>query len=324
MVASTNRRDESDSKTGVPKDLLVDHDRWKTFHQWKSAAVVKAMQPLGQMWKAPFAASPGILMYHRVVPVGKHSEPSWNVTPDVFEEQLRGLLDQGYQPIRLSELIQCSQAGRAIPEQSFVVTFDDGYANNALYATPILKELNVPATIFLATGCLATDQPFSFDDWKEKGSFDVKDETWRAATLAECDGMLDSGVIEFGSHTHTHEDFRDRPNAFQENLQQSLNWLQTQYGITQPSLSLPYGIIERGFAGPAFFETAQSLGCSCCLTTEEEVVDVNGSPFGWGRFIAEQRDTASSLGVKLDGWRDLIRDVWRKVRGKNEVVAMGD
>lgn len=321
MIAPMDPHREAGTEAGVPKDLMSDHDRWKAFHQWKSAAVVKALLPFGQFLGAPSADSPGVLMYHRVVPVGRHSEPSWNVTPEVFEQQLRGLLDQGYQPLRLSELIQYSEEGRAVPLNSFVVTFDDGYANNALYATPILKDLNVPATIFLATGFIGSDRPFPFDDWTEKGSPEVKAETWRAATIAECEGMLDSGFIEFGSHTHTHEDFRDRPDAFRQNLQQSLEWLDNQFGVRKPTLSLPYGIVERGFAGPSYFEAAQSLGCTCCLTTEEEVLDVSQSPFGWGRFIAEQRDTAGSLAVKLDGWRDLIRNVWRKVRFKNELVV---
>ncbi|MEP3479025.1 MAG: hypothetical protein ABJZ55_07250 [Fuerstiella sp.] len=77
--------------------------------------------------------------------------------------------------------------------------------------------------------------------------------------------MQDSGVIEFESHTHTHEGFRDRPQVFPENLQHSIDWLHHQYGICQPSLSLLYGIVEREVAGPAFYETARSLGCTCRL-----------------------------------------------------------
>lgn len=320
MVAPSNPNRNVPARAGVPHDLLGDNDRWKAFHQWKSAAVVKACQPLGKLLDAPAADCPAILMYHRVVPVGNHSEPTWNVTPDVFEDQLRGLLRRGYEPLQLSALLRLVANGQPIPPHSFVVTFDDGYANNAQFATPVLKKLNVPATVFLATKYLESNQPFPFDDWQEKGSRGVDASTWRAATIAECEQMLESGVIEFGSHTHTHEDFRERPDAFEVSLLQSLEVLDQRFGIKQPTLSLPYGIVNQGFAGPSYFDISRELGCTCCLTTEEELVDVAASPFGWGRFIAEQHDTADSLAVKIDGWRDIIRNVWRVLRGKKQAI----
>lgn len=322
MVTPSNPNRRPFAKAEVPHELLNSHDRWKAFHQWKAAAVVKACQPLGKILDAPAAACPAILMYHRVVPVGNHSEPTWNVTPDVFEDQLRGLLRRGYEPLQLSELIRLVANGQPIPPHSFVVTFDDGYANNAEFAAPILKKLNVPATVFLATAYLGSNQPYPFDDWEGKGSVGVDVNTWRAATISECEQMLDSGVIEFGSHTHTHEDFRDRPDYFRANMQQSLEVLDQRFGMKQPTVSLPYGILEKGFAGPSYFATTQDLGCTCCLTTEAQLVDVECSPFGWGRFIAEQHDTADSLAVKIDGWRDVVRSVWRALRGKDRVTSV--
>lgn len=323
MIAPIHQGEERPSQlrpstADVPADLLTTTDRWKTFHQWKSSAVVKACEPLRKVAKAPRAVSPGILMYHRVVPAGRHRQPTWNVTPDAFESQLQGLINQGYQPIRLSELVESSTTGKPIPDHCFVVTFDDGYANNAIYATPVLKRLGIPATLFLATGYVGSQEPYPFDDWKHKGSPSVDQETWRAATFTELENMLDSGMIEIGSHTHTHEDFRNRPDDFRSNLAESLDVLQQKFGILNPTLSLPYGIVKRGFAGPTYFESSQQLGCQCCLTTEEEVIDIGSSPFGWGRFIAEQHDTANSLGVKLDGWRDSARDLWRKIRGRRQ------
>ena len=61
----------------------------------------------------------------------------------------------------------------AIPSNVFAVTFDDGYENNYLNALPILRELNVPATIFVATKYLDTDRPFPFDDWSAAGKSGV-------------------------------------------------------------------------------------------------------------------------------------------------------
>ena len=52
----------------------------------------------------------------------------------------------------------------------FAITFDDGFENNYVNAWPVLKELNLPATIFVATKYLDSDVPFPFDDWSAAGS----------------------------------------------------------------------------------------------------------------------------------------------------------
>ncbi len=57
-----------------------------------------------------------------------------------------------------SELEQ-SQSGT---EKRVLLTFDDGYANN-LRAIPIIKAHNVPATFFVATGNVASGEPFWWD-----------------------------------------------------------------------------------------------------------------------------------------------------------------
>lgn len=304
----------------VPQDLQQANRFVRRFHTWKASAAVKACVPFSRLLPAPQASMPGLLMYHRVVPnqnnTSSKSLPSWNVTPRRFRQQLTGLLNSGYQPWSLSRLVEAATAEQHIPDNVFVVTFDDGYANNCIHALPILKELQVPATIFLATRYIDSAEPFPFDDWSRKGASTVHPDTWRALTMDECHELLDSGVIELGSHTHTHEDFRNRPDAFRDSLRVSMDVLQSEFGISKPTLSLPYGIVREGFAGATYFETAKAEGAICCLTTEEELVAPAASPFGWGRFIAEDRDTAAMLAVKLDGWRDVARDTWRRVRGK--------
>ena len=254
----------------------------------------------------------GILMYHRIaVPPANHPEPTWNVPPDRFEAQLAGLLRRGWQAWPLRQVLSCVERELPIPRKTFVVTFDDGYANNLIHAAPILAKLHVPATLFLATAYLDSKQAFPSDDWSAAGKPGVPSETWRPLTTDECRRLTASGLIELGAHTHTHADFRGRPAALQADLAQNLAILHERFGVTNPPFALPYGSPETGFASPDLIEASRDCGVSCCLTTEAAVVRPGQSPFGWGRFAAESFDSAGSLAGKLGGWHTELRRLGR-------------
>lgn len=92
-----------------------------------------------------------VLIYHRVRPVRDEMFPD-EVETGVFREQMRLLRDH-VTPLPLREAIVKLGKG-TLPSRACAVTFDDGYADNAKIALPILKECGVPATFFVATGFL--------------------------------------------------------------------------------------------------------------------------------------------------------------------------
>ena len=58
------------------------------------------------------------------------------VTPEVFEKQMEHLYKSGYKTLTLDELLSYIN-GDLIPEQkAVVVTFDDGWLDNYIYAFP--------------------------------------------------------------------------------------------------------------------------------------------------------------------------------------------
>jgi peptidoglycan/xylan/chitin deacetylase (PgdA/CDA1 family) len=84
-----------------------------------------------------------ILGYHRV------AERDWDpyditVSPRRFSEQL-GALRRLARPVALAEMTA------EFPPGAVALTFDDGYADNALQALPHLARHEVPATVFVAT-----------------------------------------------------------------------------------------------------------------------------------------------------------------------------
>jgi peptidoglycan/xylan/chitin deacetylase (PgdA/CDA1 family) len=252
----------------------------------------------------------GILMYHRIAPWTEGTpRPTWNVTPDQFRRQLAGLLSRGYQPWPLRRALAAQRAGQPVPRRAFVVTFDDGYENVYSHAWPILKELSVPATVFIVTSYLDTNCVLPFDDWTAAGSDAVPADAWRPLGARQCAEMLEHGLIEIGSHTHTHGNFLGRIAAFRGDLNRSLAALRDRFGVAQAPFAFPYGCCDLELA-----EIVRQSGATCALTTEPRLVSPCVDPFWWGRFNVSANDTATTLTLKLGGWYSILRDAWRCAR----------
>ena len=98
-----------------------------------------------------------ILTYHRVLP--KHDsrfsreQPAMRVSPETLDRNLKWA-GEHFKFISLCEWLERSKAGSAPKGKFCAVTFDDGWADNYQYAFPILKERQVPATIFCVTNMI--------------------------------------------------------------------------------------------------------------------------------------------------------------------------
>jgi peptidoglycan/xylan/chitin deacetylase (PgdA/CDA1 family) len=106
-----------------------------------------------------------ILMYHRVLDHAdeeeEYSQPGLIVSRQVFDKQI-SFLAKDYNLLSLENLMELLQNNKPIPKRAVVITFDDGWRDNYLYAYPILKKHKVPATIFLATDFIGAAKIFWF------------------------------------------------------------------------------------------------------------------------------------------------------------------
>ena len=252
----------------------------------------------------------GILAYHRVSPhVQGIAAPTWNVTPDRLGRQLSGLMSRGHRPWPLRRAIEARRAREPVPDHTFVVTFDDGYDNIYENALPVLRELSVPATVFVTTAYLDGRHPFAFDDWAAAGSDAVPEVAWKPLSEAHCSEMIDSGLIEIGSHTHTHANLRGRPEMFRRDLMHSVEVLGKRFGLSDPTFAFPYG-----YYGAEMIEAARETGVKCALTTDSEIIKPGAEPFSWGRFVVDEHDSVASLLLKLNGWYSVLWRLWQRLR----------
>lgn len=117
-----------------------------------------------------------ILMYHHLT-----TDPSQlnsvTITPEKFEEDVKYLVDNGYNIILPRELT----AG-GVPKKTVCITFDDGYKSNYELAYPILQKYNVKAEISIVVHSIENND--NFLSWDQ------------------CREMEASGLVEIGSHTY--------------------------------------------------------------------------------------------------------------------------
>lgn len=117
------------------------------------------------------------LLYHRVNCLEKDIN-LLAVSPKNFYDQML-YLKQNYKIVKFDE------DWSEVEQDAVCITFDDGYFDNYQYAFPILKKLEIPATIFVATGNLDTKEEYWWDElernllldnYQYANTFELKDE----------------------------------------------------------------------------------------------------------------------------------------------------
>ena len=93
-----------------------------------------------------------IFLFHGVIKSNHSLIRNYNnkhILESDFQILLKTLLETGT-PVSMDDFLNYSN-GKPMPSKPFIITFDDGFQNNLTVATPILKELAIPATFYITT-----------------------------------------------------------------------------------------------------------------------------------------------------------------------------
>ena len=122
----------------------------------------------------------GILCYHGISVDDEHEwDSAFYVTQEHLRHRLRMLRSGGYNILPLDEATRRLYDG-TLPPRSIAITFDDGAADFADRALPVLREFNIPVTLYLSTYyCFVRypvfDTMLSYVLWKgRKGGGDLR------------------------------------------------------------------------------------------------------------------------------------------------------
>lgn len=100
-----------------------------------------------------------IFLLHGVIPRQTHALRNYtrkHLPVDEFAAFLRDVTGTG-QAIAMDDVVAAHRGERDLPSRAFAVTFDDGFANNATVAAPVLEDLAVPATFYVTTSFVGGD-----------------------------------------------------------------------------------------------------------------------------------------------------------------------
>ena len=73
----------------------------------------------------------------------------------IFKQQME-LMARRSTPVSMDDVLEFVEGRKDLPKQAFAVTFDDGYADNAEIAAPILEKLGIPGAFYLTVGYIET------------------------------------------------------------------------------------------------------------------------------------------------------------------------
>ncbi|GAA2152271.1 polysaccharide deacetylase family protein [Kitasatospora kazusensis] len=196
-------------------------------------------------------AAPWILMYHSVA--DEEEDPYLlTVSPDRFAAQMHWLYRTGRRGVSTRELLRARAEGRA--GRMVGLTFDDGYADFARHAVPVLRRYGFTATAYVVPDLLGSDN-----------GWDVKGPRKQLLTVDQVPELADAGW-EIGSHGLGHQALPGlSAQALAVQTRESRRALEELVGGPVTGFCYPYGAVDLPAAlavRDAGYEYACAIGHS--------------------------------------------------------------
>lgn len=235
-----------------------------------------------------------ILVYHSVC----DDPPAWiapfTVSPALFARHLDMVVRSGRQALTVSQYTDGLRGRAPLPPRPVLITVDDGFADFASSALPLLAERELPSTLYVTTGALGDRRSRNGGHAggapAPGGSVLPPADMLRAADLP---GLEATGV-EIGAHSHTHRqlDLLPRREAAAE-LARSRALLAELLGHPIRSFAYPHGYWRaqlRRLVDEAGFDSACAVG--------ETLSSGHDHPLALSRLMVR----AGTSAVTVAGW----------------------
>lgn len=175
-----------------------------------------------------------VLMYHRVGIAHNDWERKYCVSAARFSDHMHTLARDGWHAVSIKDFFSWLDGSVELPQQSFLLTFDDGFLGVHEHAAPVLAALGWPATVFLVSQLIGQR-----DAWCE-----AHNPSGVTYPLMDATHIRELRAQEFSFHSHT-RNHADLPtlddSALHGQLAGARDDLQTLLGEAVDYLAYPYG-----------------------------------------------------------------------------------
>jgi peptidoglycan/xylan/chitin deacetylase (PgdA/CDA1 family) len=226
-----------------------------------------------------------------------------------FREQMQSLLEAGYQAFTIDQLLGVLSNKTPLPGRAFAVTFDDGYRSVLTDALPVLEELQIPATVFLATGFLdgrvappwGSTDPILVAEYRDQAEF------FRPMNWDDARTLLRHPLMRIGSHTDTHPllGLQGAAEARHE-LLHSKAIIRDRLGIETDLFAYPYGVRRYGAYTDMTERLLREAGYRCSMTSEIVRARMGSGTWRVPRISLTQQDEGPDAVAKAGGGYDWV------------------
>jgi peptidoglycan/xylan/chitin deacetylase (PgdA/CDA1 family) len=228
-----------------------------------------------------------VLMYHRVGEANNDWERKYCVSPQRFADHMRTLARAGWRAVSIEDFFTWLDGRAELPEQSFLLTFDDGFLGVHEHAAPVLKGLGWPATVFLVTQLIGQR-----DDWCE--AHNPSGVTYPLMDASHIRELRGQG-FSFHSHTRNHADLPTLDDhQLHDQLAGSRADLQDLLGTDVAYLAYPYGRYDD-----RVLQSAQTAGYRAAFSVQPGFNRRDIDRFRLRRLDVFGTDTATALRRKI-------------------------
>lgn len=174
-----------------------------------------------------------VLMYHAVGGVPGTEYP-WVVSVERFRRQVQAM-SEAFEPVPLEEIVAAPSA-----HSRFAVTFDDGFRSVATKAAPVLRELGVPATVFVCADLIDADAN------RVRDCLDLGPGARNILlTPEDISALAEDELFDLGNHTASHADLTTiNDDRLADEVAGGHERLEERFNVKIDGFSYPYGAVD--------------------------------------------------------------------------------